>query len=281
MENSTNKIVPIDTSTKQRAIYNYTKETTNFTTGEIISKDELKISKEDKKENFIKIFIDNLYFMATNLNNSEKTILFFIIANMNYKNVITISTELRKLIEKKAGISRTTIFTAISGLKEKNVLLTPLSDEARDEYNIFSKNSYVLNPNVIGKGSIKDLKKLRQTVVTDFDFDKLEATQEVIRQVEYDGLDDVKNGKTEIEDIKKSYDEAKNERKVSVKVKDKDYEIVTLNNDENSLSDEDKILELQLQNAKNRAKELENESKKLDLEIMKMKQQQKQGTLFD
>jgi predicted transcriptional regulator len=182
MENSTNQIVPIDTSTKQRAIYNYTKETTDFTTGEIISKDELKISKEDKKENFIKIFIDNLYFMATNLNNSEKTILFFIIANMNYKNVITISAELRKLIEKKSGISRSTIFTAINGLKEKNVLLTPLSDEAKEEYSIYSKNSYVLNPNVIGKGSIKDLKKLRQTVVTDFDFDKLEATQEVIRQ---------------------------------------------------------------------------------------------------
>jgi hypothetical protein len=38
---------------------------------------------------------------------------------MNYKNVITISTELRKLIEIKAGISRTTIFTAIKGLQEK------------------------------------------------------------------------------------------------------------------------------------------------------------------
>jgi hypothetical protein len=279
MENNTNnKIVAIDTGSKQRAIYNYTKETTDFTTGEIISRDELKISKEDKKENFIKVYIDNLYFMATNLNNSEKTVLFFIIANMNYKNVITISTELRKLIEIKAQISRTTIFTAITGLREKEVLLTPNSDEAREE------NSFVLNPNVIGKGSIKDLKKLRQTVVTDFDFDKLEATQEVIRQVEYEGLEDVKNGKDNIKSIDKTYDEEKNERKISVKVAaNKDYEIVTLNqkSNDNDLPEEDKILELQLQNSKNRAKELEIEEKKIDLEIMKMRLGQKQGTLFD
>jgi hypothetical protein len=285
MENNTNnKIVAIDTGSKQRAIYNYTKETTDFTTGEIISRDELKISKEDKKENFIKVYIDNLYFMATNLNNSEKTVLFFIIANMNYKNVITISTELRKLIEIKAQISRTTIFTAITGLREKEVLLTPNSDEAREEYNIYSKNSFVLNPNVIGKGSIKDLKKLRQTVVTDFDFDKLEATQEVIRQVEYEGLEDVKNGKDNIKSIDKTYDEEKNERKISVKVAaNKDYEIVTLNqkSNDNDLPEEDKILELQLQNSKNRAKELEIEEKKIDLEIMKMRLGQKQGTLFD
>jgi hypothetical protein len=203
---------------------------------------------------------------------------------MNYKNVITISTELRKLIEIKAGISRTTIFTAIKGLQEKEVLLSPNSDEAREEYNIYSKNSFVLNPNVIGKGSIKDLKKLRQTVVTDFDFDKLEATQEVVRQVEYDGLEDVKNGKNSIESIDKSYDDIKKERKIDVKVAAaNDYEIVTLNEkkNDNDLSDEDKILELQLQNAKNRAKELEIEEKKLDLEMEKMRLSKEQGTLFD
>lgn len=275
-----NKIVPIDTSTKQRAIYNYTKETSDFTTGEIIARDELQISKEDKKENFIKVYIDNLYFMATNLNNSEKTVLFFIIGNMNYKNVITISTELRKLIEIKAKISRTTIFTAINGLRDKEVLLSPTTDEAREEYSIFSKNSYVLNPNVIGKGSIKDLKKLRQTIVTDFDFEKLEAKQEVKRQVEYKGLEDLENGNNEVESINKSYDKNINERKIDIKLKDtnnKDYDIATLNND-SDLSDKDKAkfleLQLKLQNSRNKAKELEIEEKKIELEIMKLKQNQ-------
>lgn len=103
-----------------------------------------------KKENFIKVYNENLYFMATVLSNSEKIVLFFIMAHMNYQNVITISTELRLLIEKKAGISRTTIFTALKGLKEKNVLLIP-GDELREELNIYSKNSFIINPKLMDR----------------------------------------------------------------------------------------------------------------------------------
>ena len=306
MENSTSQITQIDNTEKQRAIFKHTKETIDFTTGEIISKDELKISKEEKRENFIKVYIENLYFMATSLNNSEKTILFFIMANMNYQNVITISTELRQLIEKKAGISRTTIFTALNGLKDKNVLIAPVEDEIKEEYNIYSKNSYILNPNVIGKGSIKDLKKLRQTVITNFDFDKLEATQEVIRQVEYDGFEEVKqdmlNGKSEIVGINQSYDEENNMQRTDIKIADVeeenhgDYSIVTLNEvPEKDVEQENNIiafeieqnrlkkaeLDLRLLEAQNKKTELEIENKKLDIELKKLeKKENNQGTLF-
>ncbi len=306
MENSINQITQIDNTEKQRAIFKHTKETIDFTTGEVISKDELKISKEEKKENFIKVYIENLYFMATSLTNSEKTILFFIMANMNYQNVITISTELRQLIEKKAGISRTTIFTALNGLKDKNVLIAPVEDEIKEEYNIYSKNSFILNPNVIGKGSIKDLKKLRQTVITNFDFDKLEATQEVIRQVEYDGFEEVKqevlNGKSEIVGINQSYDEKNNIQRTDIKIADVeeenhgDYSIVTLNEvPEKDIEQENNIiafeieqnrlkkaeLDLRLLEAQNKKTELEIENKKLDIELKKLeKKENNQGTLF-
>lgn len=306
MENSTSQIKQIDNTEKQKAIFKHTKETIDFTTGEVISQNEIKISKEEKKENFIKVYIENLYFMATSLNNSEKTILFFIMANMNYQNVITISTELRQLIEKKAGISRTTIFTALNGLKDKNVLIAPVEDEMKEEYNIYSKNSYILNPNVIGKGSIKDLKKLRQTVITNFDFDKLEATQEVIRQVEYDGFEEVKqdmlNGKSEITEIKQSYNEQTNSKKTDIKIADVeedkgDYSVVTLNPAviENKKPDEDKLQEkniieyedyktkqqIELLREQNKSRELALEEKKIDLEILKMKKETKQGSLFE
>ncbi len=306
MLDSTNSIKQIDNSEKQKAVFKHTKETIDFTTGEVIAQNEYKISKEEKKENFIKVYIDNLYFMATSLNNSEKTVLFFIMANMNYQNVVTISTELRQLIEKKASISRTTIFTALNGLKEKNVLIVPGDDdELKEEFNIYSKNSFILNPNVIGKGSLKDLKKLRQTVVTNFDFEKLEATQEIIREVEYDGFEEVKqgmlNGKSEISQIKQSFDEKNNIKKTDITICDKeeenhgDYSIVTLEpntqKEDKDLEQENNIiafeieqnkikskeLELRLLEAQNRKTELEIENKKLDLELKKINNQ---PTLF-
>lgn len=306
MLDSTNSIKQIDNSEKQKAVFKHTKETIDFTTGEVIAQNEYKISKEEKKENFIKVYIDNLYFMVTSLNNSEKTVLFFIMANMNYQNVVTISTELRQLIEKKASISRTTIFTALNGLKEKNVLIVPGDDdELKEEFNIYSKNSFILNPNVIGKGSLKDLKKLRQTVVTNFDFEKLEATQEIIREVEYDGFEEVKqgmlNGKSEISQIKQSFDEKNNIKKTDITICDKeeenhgDYSIVTLEpntqKEDKDLEQENNIiafeieqnkikskeLELRLLEAQNRKTELEIENKKLDLELKKINNQ---PTLF-
>lgn len=49
-----------------------------------------------------------------------------------------------------------------------------------------------MNPQIIGKGSFKDLKKLRQTVVKTFDFDNLEFKQEISVESEYEGFEQVK-----------------------------------------------------------------------------------------
>ena len=312
MENNINQIVQIDNTDKQKSVYNHTKETIDFMTGEIVSQEQLHISKETKKDNFIKIFIENLCFLASSLNNSEKTILFYIMANMNYQNVIHISSDLRKLIEKKASISRTTIFTALNGLKEKNVLIVPVDDKIKEEYNIYSKNSFILNPNVIGKGSFNDLKKLRQTVITNFDFDKLEATQEVIRQIKDDDFEEVKqdiiNGKSEIKHISQSYDEKNNIQKTDIMIADKeenkgDYSIITVNpikeneqekniieyeKDQQETRREKMQFDLEMKNAAireqealNRAKELSIEDKKLEIELLKLKgKENKQNSLF-
>lgn len=83
--------------------------------------------------------------MATSLSNIELTVLFCIMANMNKHNVINISSELRLLIEKKAGVSKASIYKALNGLKEKKVLIYPIDEALREKYNIYSKNSFIVN----------------------------------------------------------------------------------------------------------------------------------------
>ena len=49
----------------------------------------------------------------------------------------------------------------------------------------------MLNPQIVGKGSIKDLKQLRQTTVKTFNFETLEMTKEILTDAAYDGFDKV------------------------------------------------------------------------------------------
>ncbi|ELU5093585.1 hypothetical protein SB881_001914, partial [Campylobacter upsaliensis] len=88
-------------------------------------------------------------------------------------------------------------------LEDKNVIFK-ITKEQQEEYDIISPNSYIMNPQIIGKGSFKDLKKLRQTTIKEFDFEKLEMIQKVEVESEYEGLEEVKENPENyyIEDIK-------------------------------------------------------------------------------
>lgn len=55
-------------------------------------------------------------------------------------------------------------------------------------FDVVETNSFIINPQIIGKGSFKDLKKLRQTIVKEFDFEKLELTQKFRIKSSYTGL---------------------------------------------------------------------------------------------
>ncbi|EID5127979.1 hypothetical protein LB689_001877, partial [Campylobacter coli] len=93
---------------------------------------------------------------------------------------------------------KSSVYRAIKELEDKNVIFK-ITKEQQEEYDIISPNSYIMNPQIIGKGSFKDLKKLRQTTIKEFDFEKLEMIQKVEVESEYEGLDEVKYY---IEDIK-------------------------------------------------------------------------------
>lgn len=147
--------------------------------------EEILITQMKNKDELFKLFVLSLEFSGVELENSEKTVLFLIISNMNFKNIINISIDFKSEIIYKSKLHRNTVSKAIISLENKNIISRLNSDELRKEYDVFSKNAYLVNSDVIGRGIFRDLKNLRQTVVIDYDFETLQMKKKVVREAKY------------------------------------------------------------------------------------------------
>ncbi|MGI7641226.1 hypothetical protein ACNF6L_08660 [Campylobacter coli] len=193
------EIIDINNSNIVSTVYGIEKTNIDYTTGEIKEKDNILIKKVKKKDEFIKMMALNLQFLATELENSEKTVLFLLMSNMNYKNIVNVNLDLRSEIIHKSKLHRNTVSRAINSLQEKKIILKLDTDDLKKAYDVFAKNAFLINPNVIGKGSFRDLRNLRQTIVQNFNADRFEMTKEVFTEVEYKGLQEIKNNKEDYE----------------------------------------------------------------------------------
>lgn len=292
------------------AIVLYTKETNvvNPETGEYVPIKSTQVVKEHTRTSFIQLYTQNIDFLISkNLTDMERRALLYSFNEMNYYNIIRIDSGLRKRLEVASKLSQGSVSKAIKGLIDKGVFLKINIDQAK-EFNIeaFTSKEYVINPNLVGRGSFKEMKNMRQTVVTNFDFETLTMKKEITLEnedTEYEKTkQDLLNGKSEIVGINQSYDEENNIQRTDIKIADVeeenhgDYSIVTLNEvPEKDIEQENNIiafeleqnrlkkaeLDLRLLEAQNKKTELEIENKKIDLEIMKMKSKENnQGTLF-
>ncbi|ELM5134774.1 hypothetical protein Q3B19_001150, partial [Campylobacter coli] len=122
-----------------------------------------------------------------------------LMSNMNYKNIVNVNLDLRSEIIHKSKLHRNTVSRAINSLQEKKIVLKLDTDDLKKAYDVFAKNAFLINPNVIGKGSFRDLRNLRQTIVQNFNADRFEMTKEVFTEVEYKGLQEIKNNKEDYE----------------------------------------------------------------------------------
>lgn len=193
------QIRSVTDSNVMTTVYGIEKTSLDYNTGEIKQKDNMIVTQMKKKDDFLKLFVLNLEFIATELEGSEKTVLFLLISSMNFKNIVNIHTDLKSEIAYKSKLHRNTISKAINSLEAKNIIFKLDTDELREKYDVYSKNSYLVNPDLIGKGSFRDLKNLRQTVVTDFDFETLEMKKQIIRETKYDDYDQISQNKNDYE----------------------------------------------------------------------------------
>lgn len=190
---------------KEYTVYTEKVLTKDDKTGEVLKDTTVVITKAKKRDNFIKIFVDNIDFLGAGLNNAERQVLVGFLAKVDYQNVVYVHSELRKEICIKYNISPSTISNGIKGLVQKGVLLE-LTDALKEKMDIHMNNGYLINPDIAGKGSFNELQKLRQEVYIDYDFEKLEIKKSYTAKSQYEGFDEITENmdKHEVKQIKQS-----------------------------------------------------------------------------
>ena len=184
-------------------LYSKVEEKVDNITGEVTTIVSSFLQKEKTKDEFIKLFVENINYLTDNLSNSALRVVLMMFKNLNYQNIFHYNSDFVSYFTNKKILGKSSVYRAIKELEDKNVIFK-ITKEQQEEYDIISPNSYIMNPQIIGKGSFKDLKKLRQTTIKEFDFEKLEMIQKVEVESEYEGLDEVKENPENyyIEDIK-------------------------------------------------------------------------------
>lgn len=175
----------------QRVVYSATKELINEKTGEVSTTEKFTIAKEKTKDNFIKVFVENIKYLI-DLENHEKSLFFIVLSRLNYKNLFFFDKGCKKSIIDGKFLSRSSMYRAFDGLLEKGVLIKiDSNDDILNDMMINSDDAYLVNPNIVGKGSWLELKNLRHTISYNYDFEKLEATKEIIQDVRYEGYEEI------------------------------------------------------------------------------------------
>ncbi|ECR0943452.1 hypothetical protein [Campylobacter coli] len=222
-------------------LYSKVEEKVDNITGEVTTIVSSFLQKEKTKDDFIKLFVENINYLTDNLSNSALRVVLMMFKNLNYQNIFHYNSDFVSYFTNKKILGKSSVYRAIKELEDKNVIFK-ITKEQQEEYDIISPNSYIMNPQIIGKGSFKDLKKLRQTTIKEFDFEKLEMIQKVEVESEYEGLDEVKENPENyyIEDIKQiSYPNTiENQIIISKKEAEVDNQTLIANDTQPSLFDE-------------------------------------------
>lgn len=229
------------------------KQYIDHTTGEILSSESYSIQVKTKDE-FVKLFVENIDYLGKKLDGFEFKALFLILQKMDYRNSLVIDSTFRKNLsicfDNK---SPSVISRAITGLINKNILLKIDTMELKEKFHSYVGNSYYVNPNIIGKGSFRDIKKLRQTIITNFDFENNKITKSASIDTTYeDGQDLIDNTQSyKVDDIEYSKDEENNKQTANIIVSktEKDKEnIIGYNEDSNNIAYE--LAQIELEEAK-------------------------------
>ncbi len=265
-----------DSAKKSSTLINTERIAVDYQTGEVVYKEALKVTKEKNKEKFIKIFIDNLDYIIEALKPIEKSIFFVLMHQMNYHNVVILNSTTRKTTQKALNLSQSAVSKGINALIDKKVLIKIEETKAK-EFNVpyFTDKEYLVNPQLIGSGSFKDLSRIRHIVTTTYDFNKLETTKEIEASYVYSEFDEVSKDleNHEVKQITKQISPDKKNTSTEILLGEKNSNDVIdietsaaiANSEKSDLEQQNENLEIEL-----RIKEAENESKRLDIEYKKL-----------
>lgn len=214
----------------QRDIFSQEYLLEDSNTGEVVRNTGAVTKNFKKKDDFVKFFIEGVDFInSANISGNEIKFLINCLKWVNYKNILIMDSRMRKAIAQGMNVSLPAVSVCLKKLIDKEVLVhldpSKLNPEVKAEFNLLDddKKVYLINPNVIGKGSFRDLSKVKQVVVKEYDFEKLDYKKEVFNSFLYDGAEELieNKDKHQIDNIEILEHDSGKDVKVFVSERDK------------------------------------------------------------
>ncbi|ELV8019238.1 replication/maintenance protein RepL, partial [Campylobacter upsaliensis] len=126
-------------------MYNKVQERVDSITGEVTTVISSFLQKEKTKDDFIKLFVENITYLTDNLSNPALRVILMMIKNLNYQNIFHYNSDFVSYFTNKKILGKSSVYRAIKELEDKNVIFK-ITKEQQEEYDIISSNSYIMNP---------------------------------------------------------------------------------------------------------------------------------------
>jgi len=128
------------------------------------------VSSFEKEPPYVKVYLEDIGRL-NGLDPSEQKLINELVFNMGYNNVVPSYKPVKETIAKNIGVSLSTVNRCIQSLYKKGVLIRQ------------ARGFYIMDPNMFGRGSWKDIKKIRMTIDYNSDGTKTVNT-EVSKQLD-------------------------------------------------------------------------------------------------
>lgn len=121
------------------------------TSGEVISSTSQQVSLFEKEPPYVKVYLEDIGRL-NNLNTSEQKVINELVYNMGFNNVVPSYKPVKEMIALKLGMQYNTLDKAIKELHRKGILIRK------------ARGLYIMDPLIFGRGSWKDVSKIRMTI---------------------------------------------------------------------------------------------------------------------
>lgn len=148
--------------------------------GNFMSRKQTNVSAFEKEPPYVKVYLEDIGRL-NGLDPAEQKLVNELVFNMGYNNVVPSYKPVKEMIAQRIGVSLSTVNNCIQSLYKKGVLIRK------------ARGFYIMDPNIFGRGSWKDVKNIRMTIEYNSDGTKTINT-EVSKQL---GLFD-NDGKNQI-----------------------------------------------------------------------------------
>lgn len=181
MSNKPNLQAPLNGNSKgKNIVYQEIHSVKDNATGEVVETHNRRLIKMERTPDFIMFFTEHIAFLE-NLSSLEKSVLFHILQHyVGIQNIIFISAATKQDISKALGVGISAIQKATKSLFDKKIIIKGIVKESQ----------VYLNPYLFGKGNWENIRKMRQEIAYDFDFENLEMKESRKISAQYeDGAD--------------------------------------------------------------------------------------------